>query len=164
MPTPRPTVPDPALSPLLLGVLGLLLGLALSGCGGFRLQPVNPSYLRPDSVLAGGHIALVQTQVSVEIPEDRVRMLTKFHVPEEMQRVMTGLGAGPTPYTLQITITRFRNGRYGPARMHTQSVVFDPSGQVVRSFENEAVSVRGSRETRLERIAQTNLQGIADAL
>ena len=150
-----------ALTPL---TAGLALAFALAACGGgFRLNPVraNPT---ADTLLGAGQVALVQVQLSPDLAADKVRMLMNNNVPGEMQRVLTGLGSGPTPYTLVTTITRFRNGGFGPARMHTQTVVYEPSGQIVRQFDKESMSMRGGKLSRLIRIAQHNVQGIADAL
>jgi hypothetical protein len=148
---------------LLLAPLALLL-LALSGCGGgFQLRPVAPRP-QPGSLLLAGHVASVQVFLAPELQADKVRMLVNNNVPNEMSRVLTGLGNGQIPFTAQIYITQFRNG-FGPARMHTRTIVYDPSGAVVRDFESESMSMRGgSKGARLLRITQHNVQSIADAL
>lgn len=142
-----------------------LAGVLFAGCGGgFSLQPVTPRS-QPGSVLATGHVASVQIVLVPELEADKVAMLVNNNVPGEMARVLTGIGQAGTPLTLQIYITQFRNGSFGPARMHTRTVVYAPSGAVVRDFENESMSMRGgSTGARLLRITQHNVQAIADAL
>jgi hypothetical protein len=150
-------------SPVHLAVTLALTGALLSGCGGFSLRPVTPNS-QPGSVLASGHVASVQVLLAPELESDKVAMLVNNNVPGEMARVLTGVGGGPTPLTLQIYITQFRNG-FGPARMHTRTIVYEPSGAVVRDFENESMTMRGgSKSSRLVRISQHNVQAIADSL
>lgn len=150
-------------SPVHLAVALAFTGVLLSGCGGFSLRPVTPSS-QPGSVLASGHVASVQVLLAPELEADKVAMLVNNNVPGEMARVLTGIGSGPTPLTLQIYITQFRNG-FGPARMHTRTIVYEPSGAVVRDFENESMTMRGgSKSSRLVRISQHNVQAIADSL
>ena len=136
-----------------------------AGCGGgFSLQPVTP-HSQPGSVLATGHVASVQIVLVPELEADKVAMLVNNNVPGEMARVLTGIGQAGTPLTLQIYITQFRNGSFGPARMHTRTVVYAPSGAVVRDFQSESLSMRGgSTGARLLRITQHNVQAIADGL
>jgi len=150
-------------SPTHLAVALAFTGAVLSGCGGFSLRPVTPQS-QPGTVLATGHVASVQVLLAPELEADKVQMLVNNDVPGEMARVLTGIGGGPTPLTLQIHITQFRNG-FGPARIHTRTVVYEPSGAVVRDFENESMTMRGGNKTsRLVRIAQHNVQAIADSL
>jgi len=148
---------------LSLAPLALLL-LALSGCGGgFRLRPVAQRP-QPGSLLLAGHVSSVQVFLAPELEQDKVAMLMNNNVPFEMSRVLTGLGSGQIPFTAQIYITQFRNG-FGPARMHTRTIVYDPSGAVVRDFEAESMTMRGgSKGARLVRISQHNVQSIADGL
>lgn len=137
---------------------------ALPGCGGgFRLRPVAP-HSQQGSVLLAGHLASVQILLASELEADKVAMLVNYDVPGEMSRVLTGLGSGQIPFAAHIYITQFRNG-FGPARMHTRTIVYDPSGAVVRDFESESMTMRGgSKGSRLLRITQHNVQSIADAL
>ena len=141
-----------------------LVSSLLVGCGGgFSLRPVTP-HSQPGSVLLGGHVASVQVVLVPELEQDKVAMLVNNDVPGEMARVLTGIGQAGTPLTLQIYITQFRNG-FGPARMHTRTIVYAPSGAVVRDFETESLSMRGgSKGARLLRITQHNVQAIADGL
>lgn len=139
-------------------------GALLAGCGGgFTLRPVTP-HSQPGSVLASGHVASVQVLLAQDLEQDKVAMLVNNNVPGEMARVLTGIGSAGTPLTLQIYITQFRNG-FGPARMHTRTIVYAPSGAVVRDFETESLSMHGgSKGARLLRITQHNVQAIADGL
>lgn len=143
--------------------LSLLL-VSLAGCGGgFQLRPVAPRS-QPGSILLAGHVASVQVMLASELQADKVAMLVNNNVPAEMSRVLTGLGSGQVPFTAHVYITQFRNG-FGPARMHTRTIVYDPNGAVVRDFESESLSMRGgSKGARLLRITQHNVQSIADAL
>ena len=147
---------------LLLPLTLLLVGLP--GCGGgFRLRPVSP-HSQQGSVLFAGHLASVQIMLAPELEADKVAMLVNYDVPGEMSRVLTGLGSGQIPFAAHVYITQFRNG-FGPARMHTRTIVYDPSGAVVRDFESESLSMRGgSKGARMLRITQHNVQSIADAL
>jgi hypothetical protein len=114
-------------SPVQLAVALASTCALLSGCGGFSLRPVTPAS-QPGSVLATGHVASVQVLLAPELASDKVAMLVNNNVPGEMARVLTGVGSGPTPLTLQIYITQFRNG-IGPARMHTRTIVYEPSAR-----------------------------------
>ena len=148
-----------------LAPLGLALVLAtLAGCGGgFRLRPVAPRSAQ-GSVLFVGHVASVQVMLAPELAADKVAMLANNNVPGEMARVLTGLGQGQVPFNVHIYITQFRNG-FGPVRMHTRTIVYDPAGAVVRDFESDSTSLRGgSKTSRLIRITQHNVQLIADGL
>ena len=140
-------------------------GVLLAGCGGgFTLRPVTP-HSQPGSVLATGHVASVQVLLAQDLEQDKVAMLVNNNVPGEMARVLTGIGSAGTPLTLQIYITQFRNGGFGPARMHTRTIVYAPAGTVGRDFESGSMTMRGgSKGARLLRITQHNVQAIADGL
>ncbi len=81
-----------------------------------------------------------------------------------MSNALSGLGSPGTPYHVNIFISQFRNG-FGPARLHTQITVSDPSGAVVHAFETDSTTIRGgSRSKRLQIIVQDGVDQIAAGL
>lgn len=115
-------------------------------------------------MLSSARIASAVVIINGDMNADKIAMLQRFDVPGHMSAALIGVGNGPAPLNLQITITRFRNG-FGPARMHTQTVVMDGSGQTIRTFDTESLTMRGgSKTSRLRLIAQHNVDNIAAAL
>lgn len=130
----------------------------LAACGGFNVAAVTPT-AGPDSLLNSAPVSAVQVNVAQMAP-DKVNMLARFQIAETVQDRLTASfqssgRLGPGGMVVQVTISDFRNPRYGPAFMGAQVQVVDAAGQVLRAFEaREQTSRMTSRTSRLGIITQ----------
>jgi hypothetical protein len=142
----------------------LLSALVLAGCGPFQLDPVTPAKA-PDSVLAERSISKVQVSLDQGMAADQRQVMENQRVHQEMERVLgnalTQAGSGDQTATVQVTVTSIRYSTFGPTRMHTKTEVTAPDGTVLKSFENESMSLQSKA---LERVAQDMVQKIADGV
>jgi hypothetical protein len=141
----------------------LFAGLVfLAGCGGFRLNPVSPANI-PGSVRATMPITAVSVSISPAMDAGQARVLNKYQVAPEMQRVLgISLGAGqPGGATVNVQLTAIRHSSWGPSRMHSQTTVLGPDGAVLKSFEAESVTMRSKA---IKRVAQDHVQKLADGV
>lgn len=143
------------LRPLLFAAL--VLATACGGGGGFQLSPVTPQ--------SGVNVQAQAASVSVDpaMAADQQEIMTRYQVAAEMQRVLAlstnaRTGVGPT---INTTVTSIRFSRFGPTRMHSRTEVVAPDGSVLKSFENESVSMRSRA---LEHVAQDHVQRIVDSI
>jgi len=133
----------------------------LAGCGGFTLRPVSPAANVPGSVMATMPISAVNVSVAPEMDADQQRVLAKFQVAAEMQRVLSlSLNAGqPGGATVNVVLTSIRHSNFGPSRMHSTTTIVGPDGGVLKSYEAESVSMRSKA---LKLVAQDHVQQVAD--
>lgn len=127
------------------------------GGGGFQLSSVTPQN--------GVTVQSQAVNVSIDpaMAADQQEIMARYQVALEMQRVLemsTNAGAGVGP-TINTTITSIRFSRFGPTRMHSRTEVVAPDGSVLKSFENESVSMRSRA---LEHVAQDHVQRIVDSI
>ena len=144
-------------------VLSGLVMVVLAGCGGFRLNPVSPVNI-PGSVRASMPIAAVRVEISPGMDDGQARVLEKYQVAPEMERVLTmSLGANKAPNgaVVNVVLTSIRHSSFGPSRMHSSTTVVGPDGAVLKSFEAESFSMRSKA---LERVAQDHVQKLADGV
>ncbi len=143
----------------MMPLVGLVL---LAGCGGFVLDPVAPASI-PGSVAANMPITAVTVVESPALNAKQVRVLQKYQVAMEMERVLgLSLNAGqPGGATVNVVITSVRWSNYGPSRMHSQTTVVGPDGAVLKTFESESVTMRSKA---LRPVAQDQVQQIADRI
>jgi len=141
-------------------MMPLVALVLLAGCGGFRLNPVAPASA-PGSVAATMPISAVTVTESPALDAKQVRVLQKYQVAPEMQRVLgLSLNAGqPGGATVNVVITSIRWSNWGPSRMHTQITVVGPDGAVLKTFETESVTMRSKA---IRPVAQDTVQQIAD--
>jgi len=131
---------------------------AVSGCGGgFRLRPPVASR----QVV----IASFQVHYGPRIQGDRARVLDAYAVPLHMSNALRqSYPAGPGP-AVQVTITQFRVGRYGPSRMHADVQVLGPNNAVLTQFGADSTTTRGgSRGQITEALSQDITNQIAQRL
>ncbi|MBO6938435.1 MAG: hypothetical protein JJ863_25935 [Deltaproteobacteria bacterium] len=141
-------------------MMPLLALVLLAGCGGFRLAPVTPASM-PGSVAANMPISVVTVSESPALDAKMVRVLQKYQVAPEMERVLAlSLGTGqPGGATVNVVITSIRWSNWGPSRMHTQTTVVGPDGAVLKTFETESVTMRSKA---IKPVAQDTVQQVAD--
>jgi len=143
-------------------ILNAIMALVLlGGCGGFTLRPVSPANV-PGSVAATMPITTVTVSVAPEMNADQQRVLAKYQVDAEMERVLnmslnaTGQQGGAT---VNVVLTSIRHSTFGPSRMHSTTTVLGPDGAVLKTFESESVSMRSKA---LKPVAQDHVQQVAD--
>ena len=128
--------------PLLLSIVFVV------GCGGsFSVNPVTPA----------GATAVSEVAVTLddEIKGDKRTVLNKLdattHIKNALEQSFAG-GEGPS---LQVAITQFRTGGFGPSRMHMVGKLVDSTGAIVKEVESDSTSMRGgNKATRVRRVAQ----------
>ena len=143
-------------------MLPLVALVLLAGCGGFRLNPVAPVNM-PGSVAANMPITAITVTESPTLDAKQVKVLRKYQVAPEMQRVLgLSMNAGqPGGATVNVVITSIRWSNWGPSRMHTQTTVVGPDGAVLKTFETESVTMRSKA---IKPVAQDTVQQIADRI
>jgi hypothetical protein len=137
--------------------IGLSAALALTGCGSFHLDPARPP--------SASVVAMVTVSYASQLEADKRRMLDRLAVPMLMQQALSQSFTPGPGVALQVMITQFRSGRWGPTRMHVVAQVVDVAGNVVGGAEADATSVMGSsRGALIQAVAQECINQLAARL
>lgn len=110
-------------------------------------------------------VALVTIAYSPELGPDKIRMLERVGVPAELQRALQASFPMTAGFHLQVVVTQFHSGHWGPTRMHLTARLVDGAGTIVRVIEADATSVMGSsRGALIQRVSQECLDQITSQL
>ena len=114
----------------LILVLGLLF---LSSCTTFTLAPALPA--------STTEVNAINVEYGSELDAKKTGVLDRYKMKDVFIAALRGSFATGGDTTLQVTITQFRTGGYGPTRMHAVANLMDASGAVVKSMEADSTSV-----------------------
>lgn len=123
--------------------LVLVLGLFLAaGCASLSLNPAAA----PSSTSVGS----VDVRYGVDIDAKKAKVMDRYQIPTLMEQALGASFAQGGSNMLDVEITQFRTGAYGPTRMHAVATVKDGSGGVVKQAEADSTSAMG----RLQAVVQ----------
>lgn len=133
-----------------------VLTLCLSACGGFQLNPTTPSNAHP--------LSEVRVSLSPALDADKQEAIAAYAIPEHMRAALSASYPQGGELTMEVMISEFRTGAFGPTRMHADARLVDAGGQVVAQAEADSSTMRGGTRAKIQRVSQELIDQLVAAL
>ena len=114
----------------------LLLALSLLFLGSCYSLSLSPA--RPANTTA---VNTINIEYGSGLDAKKTGVLDRYKMKDVMSGALRGSFSTGGDSTLQVTITQFRTGGYGPTRMHAVAKLKDASGAVIKSTEADSTSM-----------------------